>query len=469
MQVKKFEASTIQEALDDVKKELGPEAIILQTKKSRKGLGFLSKATVEVTAAVSERSIQKKQYVENRVPDQSKDLLKKLPAKKQADLLEKYVDQRLTQASETQDRVDVSGRSKKSTATRYADISDNHEVKATEVERKRESVSQKVLSEKALSEAISKTLSQSQGTPAPAQTALEEEIRVLRQIVQELKNSQEKAETSGANRIWDSGTLDHPVLQESFEKLVVNGVDRRYAYGLVKKVAFDLGTERCAKPEVLAEALAAEMMDSIEVTSLMKFKPASGPLVLAVVGPTGVGKTATVAKIAGQARSRKKLRVGLIHFDTSPAQEFGHLSTYAKALNLPFRYARTLDDFRAATMDFKSLDLVLVDTPGRSYLDHASLSELQKVLTGVPDLITTLILSAGGRDPEHLDCINRFSIFKPQSLIFSKLDETRIYGGIYNAFQKSKLPLLFFTTGQKVPEDLEEASTERVVSLVLRI
>lgn len=499
MQVKKFEAPTIQEALDHVKRELGPEAIILQTKKNRRGFGLLSKSSVEVTAAVSERSIQKKQYVENRVPEVNREIMKKLPAQKQADLLDKYVDQRLSKAAETHDRVEMGNRQKKITATRYADISDDGDSNPRRPaprkgppaqEQPRRPLGTTVRSAYAQEEdsfgpSSSDESRSSVKTAAPDQMApnsqskahhpLEEEVRILRQIVQELKNSQETAKATGANRIWDAGTIDHPVLQESFEKLVLNGIDRRYAYSLVKKVAFELGPERCTHLDTLADALANEMIETIEVISLLDMKkaPEAGlnpyPLTLAVVGPTGCGKTSTVAKIASDARTKKNMKVGLINLDTSKLYEFDQLGTYAKALNLPFRSVRSLDDLRAAMDDFKSMDLILVDTPGRSYLDQASLAEIQTILTGIRNLKVALMLNAGTRDSELLDCVSRFSFFKPQSLIFSKLDETKVYGAIYNVFQKTKLPFLFFTTGQKIPDDLEEATPERVVSLVLRI
>src|SRR5215472_14168797 len=92
MQVKKFEAPTIQEALEVIKRELGPEAIILQTKKLKKGFGLMNRESVEVTAAVSERSIQKKSFAENRLRDSDKELVKKLPAGRQGDLYDKYAD-----------------------------------------------------------------------------------------------------------------------------------------------------------------------------------------------------------------------------------------------------------------------------------------------------------------------------------------------------------------------------------------
>ena len=90
MQVKKFEAPTIQEALETIKRELGPEAFILQTKKTKRGFGLMSKESVEVTAAVSERSMQKKEFVEKRLPVSTRSQVKNLTATKQAEFMDKY-------------------------------------------------------------------------------------------------------------------------------------------------------------------------------------------------------------------------------------------------------------------------------------------------------------------------------------------------------------------------------------------
>ena len=91
------------------------------------------------------------------------------------------------------------------------------------------------------------------------------------------------------------------------------------------------------------------------------------------------------------------------------------------------------------------------------------------MLSSVPNLRTHLVLSVITRDSELYDMATRFSIFRPQGLIMSKLDEATIFGSIYNVSQKVKLPLLYFTTGQRVPEDIEEASRERVASLILNL
>jgi flagellar biosynthesis protein FlhF len=460
MQVKKFEAPTIQEALDTIKRELGPEAIILQTKKHKRGFGLMSKDSVEVTAAVSERSLHKKQAVESRLPEPGKQVLSKMPSNRQADFIERYgqktnemrgsgaiaagppraapipprapsVASASTVASAAPAPVTVPA---KVTPTRYIDIDD----------------------------------------PAPkassTKLSVEEEVRYLKRMIEEMKDVQDSREFTGtaAQPIRAGGALEHPALQDAFDQLVINGLDKRYALTLVKAAAFELGEDGARNPDVLLDQIAAEIMNHTEIATPLPAKGAA-PSIVALVGPTGVGKTTTIAKIASDALLRRGLKVGLINLDSYKVAAFDQLGTYAKILNVPFRSVANSEDLLAAVHDFRSLDLVLIDTTGRSQRDPDSLKEMQAVLQAIPEIRTQVVLAATTRDGELYDMANRFSVFRPQGIIVSKLDEATIYGSIYNVSQKAKLPLLYFTTGQRVPEDIEEATRERVASLVLEI
>lgn len=190
---------------------------------------------------------------------------------------------------------------------------------------------------------------------------------------------------------------------------------------------------------------------------------------LALIGPTGVGKTTTVAKIASEAILRRGCKVGLINLDSYKVAAFDQLGTYSKILNVPFRSTATSEELASALRDFQGLDLVIIDTTGRSQRDPESLGEMQAMLRDIPDLSTYMVLSVTTRDSELYDMASRFSMFHPRGLIVSKLDEATIYGAIYNLFQKVKIPLAYFTTGQRVPEDIEEATPERVAALILDI
>jgi flagellar biosynthesis protein FlhF len=489
MQVKKFEAPTIQEALEHVKRELGPEAIILQTKKYKRGFGLMSKASVEITAAVSDRSLHKKQWVEARVPDPSKSQMTKLSAGKQADLMDQYMEKHLQKVNQTQERVEVSSNAnnKRITATRYIDIPDDQytKSKAPPAQERPAAKSPAAPTQTSFQAAVPPAVSAPVTSPASAPArptngmSLEEEVLHLKKMIEEIKISQDQAGSKAGARgqsSFQQTALENTALHDAFEQLIVNGVDRRYALPLIKKVGFELGSEKSKNPEWVLDQMAVELMESVEVLSpLSKVQKdrdtqnSEYPTMIALIGPTGVGKTTTLAKVASEALLKRGLKVGLINLDNYKLTAFDQLGTYAKILKIPFRSATSIDDLKAAILDFKSCDLVLVDTTGRSQRDPSSLKEMQEILQSIPELSTYIVLSATTRDAELYDAASRFATFRPQGMIISKLDEATVYGGIYNVSQRVKLPLLYFTTGQKIPDDLEEATRERVAALILDI
>lgn len=473
MQIKKFEAPTIQEALDTIKRELGPEAIILQTKKNKRGFGLLSKESVEITAAISDRSLHKKKVVESHVSEPNREAIKKMPAERQVQYYDQVAEKYLEKANTTRERVELSrpkGTPSKVTqptatsnsvprggATRYIDIQDSKEIPMNSL-------------------------------------PVHEELKHLKRMVEELKSSQderlekldrlEKAshvradhqerglEFAGATALLEKSLITRPEFQEVFEQLVINGVDKRLAYSLVKKAVFEVGDDPSVTADRVLDQIAHEIIQTTEVhsplSSIGSRKLGGGaPTVLAMVGPTGVGKTTTIAKIASEAILRRNLKVGLINLDSYKVAAFDQLGTYAKILNVPFRSVASVEDLKVALQDFQGMDLILVDTTGRSPKDPDSLKEMQEILRAIPGVRCQLVVAATTRDSELYDITSRFSIFRPQGIVVSKLDEATLYGSVYNVVQKSKLPLLYFTTGQRVPEDIEEATPERVASLLL--
>ncbi len=495
MQVKKFEAPTIQEALDTIKRELGPEAIILQTKKNKRGFGLMSKESVEVTAAVSDRSLQKKGVAESRVPQKEREALRKMPAARQAEFIDKAVSRgsasaarggtgavAATRGAQTQNRAQASaaapasrnsaplgagsavgtsvttGSNRRPPGFRYIDVQDDE----SELQDRPTPVS----GARAAAGATGRL-------PTHTGMSVEEELRHLKRMIEEMKSVQDDAApATGAQALMGATPLETPALQDAFDQLVIGGVEKRLAVKLIKNAAFEL-RDGATNPELVLDQLAVEIMRATDVhsalSSVLPKQEGQGPAVIALVGPTGVGKTTTVAKIASDAILHRNLKVGLINLDSYKVAAFDQLATYAKILNVPFRSASTLDDLRLAMQDFQSLDLVIVDTTGRSQKDPKSLDEMKEILKALPGLRTQLVLSATTRDAELYDMTSRFGLFKPEGLIFSKLDEAMSHGALLNVSLRSKLPLLYFTTGQRVPEDIEEASRERVAALILEI
>lgn len=453
MQIKKFEAPSIQEALDAIKRELGPEAIILQTKRNRKGFGLMGGASVEVTAAISDRSLTKRTFAESRLPDAGRETIRNLTASRQADILEKSVERAQKKAA-----ISVP---KKVTERRYADI-DPHEIPAA-------------------APSAAKT-ARAFGAPAASRpnreaelpaNALEDEVRHLKRMIEELKIAQDDA-GSAANS-FASQLHDNPALTDAFEHLLMNGVDKRYALGLVKKAGFELGPQESRNPDAVLDQVTYEVMSALDTLNpIESLEPGTrgeaGPFCMALVGPTGVGKTTTLAKLASLAVLKKNLRVGLVNLDTYKIAAFDQLQTYAKILNIPFRSAGSFDELRAAIADFRGLDLVLIDTTGRSPRDETTLKEMAELVRALEIPVQIhLCVASPTRDLELYDIANRFSVFKPTGLAVTKLDESSLFGAVFNVANRAKLPLTYFTTGQRVPEDLEDASRERVASLIMDI
>ncbi len=449
MQIKKFEAPSIQEALDAIKRDLGPEAIILQTKRNRKGFGLMGGASVEVTAAISDRSMTKRAFAERRLPEEGKETLRNLTASRQAEIMDKS----MQRAEKRTAGIQIP---RKVTERRYVDI-DPHEIPA---------------SASVAPPARAKTVAP--GTPAAlggGSAGLEEEVRHLKRMIEELKISQDEAGSSGSS--FASQLHDNPALMDAFEHLLMNGVDKRYALGLVKKAGFELGPQESKNPDAVLDQVTYEAMSALDTLNPIEnlepgMRGEAGPFCLSLVGPTGVGKTTTVAKLASLAVLKKNLRVGLVNLDVYKVAAFDQLQTYAKILNIPFRSAQNLEELQAAIADFRGLDLVLIDTTGRSPRDELSLKEMSELVRSLEIPVQIhLCVASPTRDLELYDIANRFSVFKPTALMVTKLDESTLFGSIFNVANRAKLPLSYFTTGQRVPEDIEDASRERVAALIM--
>jgi flagellar biosynthesis protein FlhF len=206
-----------------------------------------------------------------------------------------------------------------------------------------------------------------------------------------------------------------------------------------------------------------KLMEAVEVTG----PEAEGAKVCSFIGPTGVGKTTTLAKLAAHFSLRLAQRITLVTIDTYRIGAVDQLKTYARILGLPLEIATGREEFQEILWNHRDQDRVLVDTAGRNPYSREQLEELKDILTVDPPVENHLVLSATTKDFDLAQVVQRFSLLPIRSYIFTKLDETDEYTSLFNQLLRFKRPLSYLTNGQKVPEDIELATKEKVASLVL--
>ncbi|HLC41352.1 MAG TPA: flagellar GTP-binding protein [Methylomirabilota bacterium] len=189
--------------------------------------------------------------------------------------------------------------------------------------------------------------------------------------------------------------------------------------------------------------------------------------VIAFVGPTGVGKTTTIAKLAAHHRVVARRNVAILTVDTYRIGAVEQLKTYAEILDVPCEVALTPGDITAALSRHSTADLIFLDTTGRSPKKEMAIAELRPFLGAARPDETHLLLGATGKSADLLEAVQAYRALGVDRLGFTKLDETGSYGPLFNVTYLADLPVWYLTTGQEVPDDIEEARPERIAQLVL--
>jgi flagellar biosynthesis protein FlhF len=186
-----------------------------------------------------------------------------------------------------------------------------------------------------------------------------------------------------------------------------------------------------------------------------------------LVGPPGVGKTTTIAKIAANLLFNDHKKVGLITTDTYRIGAVEQLKIYAEIMNMPFRGVITQEEMDEALEHMKDCDTILIDTTGRSYTNSKKILELKEYIEKVGDKKVLLVLSCTTNDRCVKSTIDAYRPLNFTSLVISKLDETTTYGSIMNILNHSKKPISYLTTGQNVPEDILKPDKDKIIRLFL--
>jgi flagellar biosynthesis protein FlhF len=213
-------------------------------------------------------------------------------------------------------------------------------------------------------------------------------------------------------------------------------------------------------------ALAEELESRFTVQATLG-RGETRPRIVALVGPPGCGKTTTLVKLAVNYGLAARRPVLLLSIDTYRVAAAEQLRSYAAILGVGFQLVETVAALAQAIEENRSKELIFIDTPGLGLSEAADYPALAQFLSTREDIDTHLVVSSSMKSADLSRVVDSFETFRPQRLIFSRLDETGSFGPMLNEAARTGKPLSFFTTGQRIPEDLEAATKNRLAELIL--
>lgn len=249
------------------------------------------------------------------------------------------------------------------------------------------------------------------------------------------------------------------------------GVSERLAADLVQKAALDLDKtlDMATQMKQLKKRVMGLCLDQFRTKDFFTRNNASGlPQVAAFVGPTGVGKTTTIAKLAAFLSFTRKMKVGLVSIDNYRIGAFEQLKAYAGIMGLPCVPAFSRQDLACALDRMKSMDLVLIDTAGHSHYDKEKIDEILELVRNDFQISVHLTLSVTSELINMKEAASAFSVFNPDTYVFTKTDETKRCGKILDQAASYDLPISLVTNGQKVPEDLIIPDRHELLKIILK-
>lgn len=476
MIIKKYIANTVEEAMDLLRQELGPDAVVLTTRHiQRKGLlSWFSPGKVEVTAAVEESELraftERKEKKTTAVKTETTKAPPRLAVKQKEDDLSHnlsdlkkslqtartpqvntYGDPRLRRPKTkgTGDQISLSADAQRiHSETQKHD--EDAEKEGMEFAAGILRMSQGLIHEFAdeVDEAPRKT------RPAPAMEIKEQPKEDLRSIIREEMMRAQQSVSVGSLTSNDEDTVG------SVRFLMGKGIARSIALDIETTLDKRLGKTDLSKPtparKERLQNMKNELQKLVQTTGPLTLQ-SGRPTVVAIVGPTGVGKTTTLAKIAAQYSQELGKKVGVITLDTEKVGAREQIKSLTDSLRLPLITARSGSELQQAVTAMSDRQLILVDTAGCSQYRSHRLDSLVELLSAVPEMQTCLTLSATTKDVDALGAVRLFSRMPIDSLIFTKLDETIAHGLIVNLCKKTGLPIRYLTTGTEIPGDIKIA------------
>lgn len=297
-------------------------------------------------------------------------------------------------------------------------------------------------------------------TPAAGYAALiglSRDVNEVKSVIQNL-----------ASEVRNGRSPDVPQeLHEHYEKLVEMQIGQEIALDLVRTVRLQCRPENLRRADYAWERLTEQVEKLLPVAGPIRRLKPTGPHVVALIGPTGVGKTTTLAKLAATLLLDEQRRIGLITMDNYRIAAVDQLRKYADIIGSPVRAVGSLEELRAALAAMADCEFILIDTAGRSPTDTMKLMELKRLLEAAePDEVHLVLSMTSSQECAEL-AAQRFGRVRVDKLILTKLDEAAHLGLMLNMVRTANRALSYITCGQNVPDDIEVVAGQRLARLIL--
>lgn len=403
MDIRTFRAATLQEALEQVRETLGPDAAVLHTREvKRSRLGLFSSSLVEVDASIE---------------------------------------------------MPVAGRFARRHSPNATEAAAGNSVSESRTKR-----SQPLAPATATPTPDTNKPTETASTPSDA---LPSETELRHDSIKATLPNTNDADTSNNN----AQRLPAAVL-ESLTAMLEAGIEANLAKSLLQSATENLTSEQMNEAMLIQGRVCQLVSKSLRVADPLAIKSGE-QTVIALIGSTGVGKTTTLAKLAASLQEDQPCNVGIITLDTLRPGAVDQLLQYAETLDAALEVVSTPNQFLPALQRLKSCDVVLIDTAGRSPNDHEQIQVLQELLVAAKPTSVQLVVSATSSISHLKVAIQQFAPLQPNGIVITKLDEAIAFGEWLSVLQQCEVPISYVAHGQHVPEDIAPANRRRLASMLL--
>ncbi len=423
MNVKLFHAETMHEAIRAIKADLGPDAVILSSKRVRQGslpFGLFGRPLLEVTAAIDRDA---KEFVP--IPQPNEPVIRRgaapaAPAPAPAPAQE--------------------------SSTGFQDTLSA------------------VLGTSGAARPRTRNAAMPAPVAAPPRGSLASEH--VHRLKKELHDLRQRLNSSFPDDASTPGAGFPAPIARAYRQLIAQGLRSSSADSLCRALCHQSTPEQPIADSEIPEMLHRLLAEAIRVSGPL-LNPGDDYNVAMFVGPSGVGKTTAIVKLAAYYSLEEHKSVVLITLDSCRMAAVEHLRMYTNVLGVGLETAQTTADVIDCIRRHRGTNLILIDTPGFGADETARLTNLGELKDSYGPIETHLVLSSNTRMQDLRRTLARYEVCAPSRLLFTRLDETEEYGNLFELAYQTTLPLSYWGTGQRVPEDLELAKPERLADLLL--